>query len=427
MTDLSPSATRAETPLLEPDLLAELMEGAVVDFLEVDAEKVPRYTREYWTSRQRQGHSLHEISYRACFKPQLPRFFIERLTRPGDCVFDPFMGRGTTILEAALLNRRVIGNDVNPLSRILTEPRLSLPLPKEIKARLEEIPWDLKARADRNLSMFYSPATEARIVSLRRYLMKRKKAGTEDAVDRWVRMVATNRLTGHSPGFFSVYTLPPNQAVSAESQRKINADRRQTPSDRDVEAILVRKSRQLMRSLHGAQREELSAVAGSARFTEDDATALRGIPDGSADLVVTSPPFLDVVQYAKDNWLRCWFNGIDVERVAGRIRIESSIEGWSSFMRDGFRELHRVVKPGGWIAFEVGEIRKGKVRLDEVVLPLGRMEGLRCVAVLVNGQQFTKTSNCWGVKNNRLGTNSNRIVLFRKDKQARPEPGDGTS
>src|SRR5438445_12884741 len=45
--------------------------------------RVPTFVNEFWTARQRQAHSLHEISYRACFKPQLPRFFIERLTQPG--------------------------------------------------------------------------------------------------------------------------------------------------------------------------------------------------------------------------------------------------------------------------------------------------------------------------------------------------------
>ena len=58
--------------------------------------EVPTYVNEFWTARQRQASSLQEISYRACFKPQLPRFFIERLTQPGDIVYDPFMGRGTT-------------------------------------------------------------------------------------------------------------------------------------------------------------------------------------------------------------------------------------------------------------------------------------------------------------------------------------------
>jgi DNA modification methylase len=82
---------------------------------------------EYWTSGQRQAHSIHEVSYRACFKPQLPEFFIERLTRPGEAVYDPFMGRGTTPVQAALMGRQPIGNDINPLSVLLTRPRLAPP------------------------------------------------------------------------------------------------------------------------------------------------------------------------------------------------------------------------------------------------------------------------------------------------------------
>src|SRR5437868_1564005 len=108
----------------------------------VDAEgrsrEVPTFVNEFWTAKQRQAHSLHEISYRACFKPQLPRFFIERLTATGDCVYDPFMGRGTTALEAALLGRVPLGCDVNPLSAVLTQPRLRPPFLDEIAQRLQQ-------------------------------------------------------------------------------------------------------------------------------------------------------------------------------------------------------------------------------------------------------------------------------------------------
>src|ERR1041384_3567209 len=64
------------------------------------------FVNEFWTAGQRQAHSLHEVSYRACFKPQLPEFFISRLTAPGASVYDPFSGRGTTALQAALMGRR---------------------------------------------------------------------------------------------------------------------------------------------------------------------------------------------------------------------------------------------------------------------------------------------------------------------------------
>jgi hypothetical protein len=73
-----------------------------------------------------------------------------------------------------------------------------------------------------------------------------------------------------------------------------------------------------------------------------------------------------------------------------------------------------VLVPGGHVAFEVGEVRGGAVRLEEVVIPAGLDAGLEPVLVVINAQQFTKTANCWGVANNRKGTNTNRIVLLRK-------------
>ena len=59
-------------------------------------------------------------------------------------------------------------------------------------------------------------------------------------------------------------------------------------------------------------------------------------------------------------------------------------------------------------------MRRGTVKLDEIVAPIGLNAGFECSAILINAQRFTKTANIWGVKNNSLGTNSNRIVLFRK-------------
>jgi hypothetical protein len=83
-------------------------------------------------------------------------------------------------------------------------------------------------------------------------------------------------------------------------------------------------------------------------------------------------------------------------------------------MRSVFDELYRITKPGGWVAFEVGEVRRAAVKLEEIVAPLGIAAGFDCEAVLINSQQFTKTANIWGVSNNKLGTNSNRIAIFRK-------------
>lgn len=375
---------------------------------------IPVYEAELWTSRQRQASSIHEISYRACFKPQLPAYFIERLTQEGDLVYDPFSGRGTTAIEAALRGRSIAANDVNPLSAILTRPRLELPSIADIDARLRTLKFAARPRSGLDLSMFFHPDTEYEILGLREYLHRRLMSGGEDAVDRWIRMVGTNRLTGHSPGFFSVYTLPPNQAVAPEDQLRINARLKQEPEYRDIRALILKKSLQLQGRLTAADRWRLRAATPGARLLLNEAAATPEIEDGSVQLTVTSPPFLDVVQYARDNWLRCWFNGLDAEAVNARITMSRTLEEWAQAMAAVLRELYRATRPGGWVAFEVGEVRRGEVRLEETVVPLGIDAGFECSAILINAQRFTKTANIWGVKNNRLGTNSNRIVLFRK-------------
>ena len=61
----------------------------------------------------------------------------------------------------------------------------------------------------------------------------------------------------------------------------------------------------------------------------------------------------------------------------------------------------------------MGEVRKGRVKLEEYVVRLARAAGLSCFAVLINSQRFTKTDNNWGITNNAKGANSNKVVLLQ--------------
>ena len=308
----------------------------------------------------------------------------------------------------------MISNDVNPLSEILSHSRFFIPSELEVKQKLEEIDFDYSLKADIDLSMFYHKKTVAEITSLKSILSEKKRQGKEENIDKWIRMVATNRLTGHSKGFFSVYTLPPNQAVSQERQTKINQKRNQEPDYRNIKELILRKTKSLTRGMRENDIEELRRTGETAEFLSSDVRETDTISSDSVDLIVTSPPFLDVVQYSKDNWLRCWFNEIDVEEVEKKITVLKKIEDWSEFIGQAFEEFYRVVKPGGYVAFEVGEIRKGTLKLDEYVVPLGVKNNFKPMGIVINLQEFTKTSNIWGVGNNSFGTNTNRIVLFKK-------------
>ena len=368
---------------------------------------IPYLINAFWTAGQRQAHSIHEVSYRACFKAQLPAFFISRLTGPGDAVFDPFMGRGTTPVQAALMQRQAHGNDISPLSVLLTRPRLRPIDLREVAAALATVDWSRGEIERDDLLAFYHPATLRKLEALRCWLADRAPLAADDVdpVADWIRMVAINRLSGHSPGFFSGRSMPPNQAVSVKAQRRINQRLGVAPPERDVAQVILKKSKTLL-------KDGSAPGQGRAGLHTGPAWSVPGIPASSIDLTVTSPPFLDIVHYAADNWLRCWFAGIDPTSVA--IDMHRTEAAWTAMVHRVLTEQARILRRGGYLAFEVGEVRNGNVLLERLVweaadgLPFDRL------GVMINQQQFTKTANCWGVTNGSKGTNTNRIVLLQR-------------
>ena len=285
---------------------------------------------------------------------------------------------------------------------------MNIPTLDNIKERLSIIKINNLIKNDIDLSMFYHPKTLKEILSIRKYLIDKNNINKEDHIDDWIRMIVTNRLTGHSNGFLSVYTLPPNQAISQEGQIKINKKKKQFPLYRNINEIIIKKSISLTKKIDN------DYFSLNSEFYNDDARNTQYISSESIQLTITSPPFLDIVQYGKDNWLRCWFNDIDHHKVSNRITMVNNIKDWCEIMMDVFHELYRITRKSGYVAFEVGEIKAGTIKLDEYIVPIGIKAGFNCIGIIINKQNFNKTSNIWGIKNNNKGTNTNRIVLFEK-------------
>ena len=160
-------------------------------------------------------------------------------------------------------------------------------------------------------------------------------------------MVAINRLTGHSRGFFSVYTLPPNQAASIERQRKNNARRNQKPEYRDVAGLILRKTRSLLRDVQ--HQAPTGQNRGFFRQPVGTPFAYDGPP---VSLAVTSPPFMNIVNYKADNWMRCWFAGIDPDAVG--ITQTGKLDAWKTLVRGALDNVAAISRRRGVFAFEVG-------------------------------------------------------------------------
>lgn len=78
-----------------------------------DASPVSGYTHDFYR-------------YPARFSPQLARAIIELFSKPGDLVLDPFVGGGTTLVEAMALGRHAAGVDISSLATFVSEVKTTL-------------------------------------------------------------------------------------------------------------------------------------------------------------------------------------------------------------------------------------------------------------------------------------------------------------
>ncbi|MEM4331415.1 MAG: DNA methyltransferase, partial [Candidatus Anstonellales archaeon] len=83
-------------------------------------------TTTVWSFPKRGEWATHYLNarYRGNWAPKVPRNLILRYTKEGETVLDAFVGSGTTLIEAKLLDRNAIGVDINKEAIMLTMDRL---------------------------------------------------------------------------------------------------------------------------------------------------------------------------------------------------------------------------------------------------------------------------------------------------------------
>lgn len=77
-----------------------------------------------WSFPNRGNWATHSGKYRGNWTPYVPRNLILRYSQPGDWILDQFVGSGTTLIEAKLLNRNAVGVDINPQSVSISEKNI---------------------------------------------------------------------------------------------------------------------------------------------------------------------------------------------------------------------------------------------------------------------------------------------------------------
>jgi DNA methylase len=271
-------------------------------------------------------------SYHGMFPAKLAHYFIQRYSKPGDLVIDPFSGRGTVPLQARVEGRRTISNDLNPLGYVLSRAKANPPSWVSVNKALAALERGYKAQSEAepdvsgDIRMLYHPNKLKQLWYLRNYLLRHnlQRWSPEDLMIAGALagiMHGGHRRDGSSQ-YLSI-SMPNTFSMSPMYVERFIAENRLIAPDQNV----FERIRDKMARLY------LDAIDGPAGVTHaQDAPALLGgqtIRAGSVDLLVTSPPYLQVVNYGTANWIRLWLLGVDDvgrEQGQGRRTLDAALD-----------------------------------------------------------------------------------------------------
>jgi site-specific DNA-methyltransferase (adenine-specific) len=176
----------------------------------------------------------------------------------------------------------------------------------------------------------------------------------------------------------------------------------------------------------------LDDVAGPTGFTHsvDAPSLLRGrkIKPGSVDLILTSPPYLQVVNYGTANWIRLWLLGLDEvarDRGAGRKSLNAALDHrhtyatYREFLLRTFVGVQRALKPNGVAVLVIGDVAdpgKDPVPLAAQIWDDLRDETQLQLVDLIEDQLATgnKVSRIWGETKGQATNRDCALVLSHR-------------
>jgi adenine-specific DNA methylase len=284
--------------------------------------------------------SLHQLSpYIGKIKSIFARKLITTYSKPEDVVLDPFAGSGTVTLESLIAGRHVIANDINPYALTLIKAKLFPPdsLEDAINNAKYYISLSKKDCDEINLEdvpdwvrKFYHPDTLKEIISLSQLLKKNNE---------YFFIACLMGILHHQrPGFLS---YPASHLVPYLRTKKY-------PSEKYPEMYLYRDvESRFIKKIHRVYKR-ISMFDNTLRRVcfQKNAEELV-LKDNSIDAIISSPPYMNALDYARDNRLRLWFLG-EINTALDVIDIANSMVSFvcEEFIQDEVPTFRRARKEG---------------------------------------------------------------------------------
>lgn len=307
---------------------------------------------------------LHTVApYIGKMRPEIASWAVDAVTKPGDLVFDPFCGSGTVLLEAWLKDRDVIGSDLNPYACLISKAKLN-PYKENKIVKLESILTSYSILAKeymKNIDLeevpswvrdFYNPETLKDLLAWVRVLKEKK--------DDFALVCLLSLAHHQRPGFLS---YPSSHTVPYLRTKKFPPEI--FPELYEYRAVFPRMLKKMVRVCKFLPKFDFSR-----KRTVHNKDAAGVVIRRKADAIITSPPYMGQLDYARDNRLRLFLMGTENWNEINK-QISPSASRFIEQFDNCLNAWKGVLKDGGKLAIFVGTTTNTtKKRLDDLVVTM---------------------------------------------------------
>lgn len=333
------------------------MSHVVREQLTLFQEEVVQLDARLWSgSFNTRESSMHQLApYVGKLKSGMVRVLIGLYSQPGDVVLDPFCGSGVVPLEAVLMGRNAIANDLSPYAYVITRAKLSAPRSEhEALLQAEEAIRKIELRAPSVnpditphwVRKFFHPDTFKEVLAAFDVLKEQQN---------YFLMACLLGILHHvRPGFLSY----PASHLTPYLRPKMYPPERfpHMYSYRDLRSRLLAKVERAYRRTMVTQLREQA----SWKVLQENAINL-SLDDDSVDTIISSPPYFGALDYARDNRLRLWFLGVSDWKQLDRA-LTASDQIYIPQMKECLKEMGRVLRTGGYCVLVLGDVERNGLR-----------------------------------------------------------------
>ena len=254
-------------------------------------------------------HGIHKFP--AKFFPELPRYLIRKYSHAGNNVLDPMCGSGTVVLEAMLNNRIGIGIDIDPIARLITKVKTT-PINIVLLKNTAEL-LDQQIESFQNSKNYESsiPNFHYRDNWFRPYVLE-ELGIIMNSIDNLETLKLTTEWSQISDFLHVTLSSIIRDVSNADPHCTRTVLRKKVTKNIFPGDTLEKFSLKLMQQIEDMRKftEALENVPAPKVILPTGSALQTGLEEESIDLGITSPPYINAVDYTRTHQLEMYWLGL---------------------------------------------------------------------------------------------------------------------